>query len=323
MKKHRNPFYRRNIVRNAKLYLYSWWGGIPNKKPPKSPFLRNIYKNFYVFREIFRFYFLRQITIPRIEFVLTSKCSLKCKYCSNYIPLVKNKYEYTLEEFKNNIDVLTRVSRINTLLLLGGEPLILKNLHEYVEYIAQNSKINDIYIVTNCTIMPDEKLLEIIKKYNNKVKFYLSNYTANNDLSKILKLDEISEILDKYEIKYKTFKDLEWDMCYPLVHYNRSIDKNKEVFDICNTDCNSIALSKMYICPVASTLGIDNMQEFSSNEMVELSKERNLKEVKKDLISFYSVNYSSACDFCNKILGKKVTIPPAEQFTGEELKNRG
>ena len=133
----------------------------------------------------------------------------------------------------------------------------------------------------------------------------------------------VLDTLDKYGIKYKTFKDLEWDMCYPLVHYNRSIDKNKEVFDICNTDCNSIALSKMYICPVASTLGIDNMQEFSSNEMVDLSKERNLKEVKKDLISFYSVNYSSACDFCNKILGKKVTIPPAEQFTGEELKNRG
>ena len=46
-----------------------------------------------------------------------------------------------LDEFKNNVDALAKGSNeIQTALLLGGEPLLNKDLPAMVSYIAKNRK---------------------------------------------------------------------------------------------------------------------------------------------------------------------------------------
>ena len=122
------------------------------------------------------------INIPQIEFCITTKCTLKCKDCCALIPqLDKVKHsEMSFEDFKLQLDkICDSVDLIRHLVILGGEPLINPELPRMLEYAAQNEKIFLIQLISNGTMMPSQKLLEVMNKYNNRVYFYMSNYQDN------------------------------------------------------------------------------------------------------------------------------------------------
>ena len=59
--------------------------------------------------------------------------------------------------------------------ILGGEPLIHTELFKILNDISQIKNINKIQIVTNGTLLLNEKSLEIIRK-NKKISVFIINY---------------------------------------------------------------------------------------------------------------------------------------------------
>ena len=179
-------FLERNLKENAKMELNGWWDGYRRKRI--NEYFRDEMFSWYLLKEKFNYHVLKRLNIPQVEFVLTTNCTLKCKHCSNFIPQMKNKYMMPFEEFKNDVDALSNASHeIKTTLLLGGEPLLNKDLPKMVTYIAKKHKFKTIYIVTNGTILFNEQLIAAIKKYRKKVRVYISNYSLNENLKNILK----------------------------------------------------------------------------------------------------------------------------------------
>ena len=75
-----------------------------------------------------------QLRVKHLDLVLTEKCSLKCKDCSNlmqyYAKPVDEDYEIltqSLDKFMKNVDF------VNEVRLIGGEPLMYKKIDEVME----------------------------------------------------------------------------------------------------------------------------------------------------------------------------------------------
>lgn len=41
---------------------------------------------------------LKKVTIPYMDFSITTKCTLQCKYCTQWQPYIKNKRNFSLDE---------------------------------------------------------------------------------------------------------------------------------------------------------------------------------------------------------------------------------
>ena len=170
--------------RNINQYILNKLCGIHFLK--KRKYNKLVY-NFLKLKYIFEYEILNKINIPQIEFAITTHCTLRCKHCTNYIPYVeKDKHcIITFEQFKIYLDnLLKNANRLNSIILLGGEPLLNRDLHKMVQYSIKNKKIENVYIVTNGTLDFSEELKKIIEKKNKKLYIWISDYTANKQLEK-------------------------------------------------------------------------------------------------------------------------------------------
>ena len=315
-------FEKRNIKRNATIRLQ----GLHGKKPKfhsafKNKFLEKLYK----IEERFNYYFLHRLSIPQIEFTLTTRCTLKCKNCSNYIPRLtrEEQINITLEDFKLYLDNLTgAVDKIHNLLLLGGEPFLVRNLDKYLEYAAENKKIENIWITTNGTLLMSENLIAAVKKYHKKVTIWLSNYSANEELAPVLKHEKLLEQIKATGADINYVKDTKWQyVSEDISDMHRSHSDNEKYFESCIHTCMAVFGDKLFVCPRAGAFYQKKLYEFENGECVSL-KNTNRKELRKQIIDFYGRNYFGACNYCRVLEDiKQPHILPALQLKSDNAYN--
>lgn len=261
-------------------------------------------------KEIIDFYENGKFRLTKVDFDITTRCTLKCKYCSNLMPLFgKNQHtNMTFEDFKADIDsMLSVIDEINLIQIIGGEPLLNLDLYKMVDYAASQEKIKMIKIITNATILPNVNLLNITSNHNNKVHFYISNYSKNDKISHLLKNKELQELLKENDIKYQTMQDLQWDREYPLRDYGYSEVELKQMFLSCvMATCLSIINHKLHICAKGAS-GLE-LGLFKANDCVNILNNPKLKD---DLIEFYSKDYFEVCKYCKRTNEK---VMPAQQI---------
>lgn len=132
-----------------------------------------------------------------LEFHVNDHCNLNCKGCSHFCPLVREEIFADLEQVKKDFNRLKQlITHIKMIRIMGGEPLLCKNLDEYIETVRINYPLADIRIVTNATLIKNlpEKIWESF--YSNKVKVDISFYPPL-----IRSADEILSIIEKHGIE--------------------------------------------------------------------------------------------------------------------------
>ena len=262
-------------------------------------------------------YKLGNIDIPQIEFNLTTVCTLKCKHCSNFIPYLKPKEhsKIKLDDFKTQLSNLTNaVRKVKNLILLGGEPLTIPNLYEYVEIAAKNKKIERLWIVTNGTLLINDKLKKTLSKYRNKITVWVSNYSKNEELKDKLKHTELLKQIKALKLDYDYVKDLSWGYTSP--YKTEKVRENSELyFECCGNHCVSVFEGKLYVCPRAGIFDKKGIYIPQENEVIDLNTETNVKVLKKKLKDFYSRNTFTACNYCTVLEDRMLeTIMPAIQL---------
>ncbi len=302
----KKAFLRRNIYHN----LYVEKQGLHGKKPSKLPLYKKI--------KIRLNSLLGKIDIPQIEFNITTICTLKCKHCSNFIPQIKPQEHciISIDEFKVQIDNLLRaVNEVKNLLLIGGEPLLVKNLHEYLDYAASKKKIKRVWIVTNGTLLMNDFLIKTAQKYKNKLTIWVSNYSKNPELKSKLKHDELLKQIKDNNLDYDYVQDLTWGYTSPLTPKKLRED-SKQYFEECGNNCVAVFKGKIYICPRAGVFALKGIYTPELNEVIDLNIENNPKILKKKLINFYSRESFSACNYCTILEDRtQDRILPAQQIT--------
>ena len=257
-----------------------------------------------------------------VELALTERCTLKCKKCAHGCEYVSmNREDMSLDIVRESADQLFRlVDHVDEFYLIGGEPLIYKDMHQAIEYIGgkYREKIDRFIITTNGTIIPSEDILKFAKEYS--VTFYISNYSAQ-----IPRLEQnyerFTHLLDEHDIDYALSPfERQW-MDYGFDYVNHGFDEETviSVLDHCHTQCREIRGSRFYFCIQARAVSENMGFDVDADDYLELSDLVG-SDAKKVLFE-YSKGYSDKgyidmCNYCNGSECFKYLIPAAEQLQG-------
>lgn len=178
-----------------------------------------------------------------IEIPVTDMCNLNCRNCSRFAPLVKEA-TFPFEENMKAMNQLHRyIKHIGTIRLMGGEPLLDKNLSSYLTACRKLYKYSEISIVTN-GILLDKRLDELKKDVlDNDISFVISMYPPfYNHIHKVM------ERLDKEKIRYSVYNG---EIFAKILKPNAKDDKYWKRRN-CKVMCYAIRKGHLFHCGPAS-----------------------------------------------------------------------
>lgn len=185
--------------------------------------------------------------VPYIEVNLTDACNLKCKGCTHFSSLYEESSIYPLYDYEKDLRKLRNAGQIFRLRLLGGEPFLIKNLHEYIRITREIFPESMIEIVTNGLLVTKVKqeIMMAIRDYD--ICISVSLYLPTCKIKK-----EIEEQLRAYDILYY-FDTGNTEREITMFYRNLTLQDTHDA-EISNSVCLSSACTflrrgRIYKCP--------------------------------------------------------------------------
>lgn len=214
----------------------------------------------------------KKVCLMEVHSTVTSRCTLKCKHCNMFMPYYKEHVDYTAKDILEDLELLFRhVDYIVAYRILGGEPLINNELEDMIKQIGDRygDRIGNIGIITNGTILPDEKLIETSKKYN--VKFDFSDYTDVVDYKK--RFEESVKIVSDAGLRYSVNRSLRWcDFGFPVNNRMYDFDKVREHMLSCGPIFHGLNDGRYYYCHVSWSADKAKLLKNVPDDYVDLRK---------------------------------------------------
>lgn len=269
----------------------------------------------------FAMYSYNKLVVDQVNIATTLRCTLNCKNCIACVPFHKHKEDFSVDMLKKSIDAFfITVDYVLLLEIAGGEPLLYMNILELICYIGQNyrNQIDVLMITTNGTIVPSDELCNEAKKYD--ILFKIDDYSANVS-SKVIKIPEIKEILDKNYCNYFISLAEKWfDTKLGKVDYSTlSEEELGNYFTACQYNCMQLHEEKLFNCGYALFTLWAGLSEVED----ELAYQLGGSTVEDKMLLFeYSHRYSSKgyVDLCKKCAGD-YAINSNQIAVAEQLKN--
>lgn len=193
----------------------------------------------------------KKACLMEVHSTITSRCTLKCRHCNMFMPYYKEQIDYTAIDILADLELLFRhVDYIVSYRLLGGEPLLNKELADMIELIGQKygDRIGNIGIITNGTLLPSEKLIEVSKKYD--IKYDFSDYTDVVDYKE--RFENAVQIVSDANLRYSVNRSLRWcDFGFPVNNRMYDFDKVREHMFSCGPIFHGLNDGKYYYCHVS------------------------------------------------------------------------
>lgn len=180
--------------------------------------------------------------LPYLEFHIADQCNLNCKACSHYSGLVKEPHFPNLQKFTRDFERLHEfIDDIGVIRILGGEPLLNRDVNEYIKLSRRLYPLANIYVVTNAILLPKmpESFFETLRVCHAIIE--ISFYPPLES-----KMPAIRRLLEEKRVQFqispliKTFK-----MRQALKPHNRA----KEIFLTCSrANCTTLYEGKLAAC---------------------------------------------------------------------------
>ncbi len=136
---------------------------------------------------------MKKFYVANAEIPVVEHCNLNCSLCNSHAYLIEES-NYPLDQFKADIDVLSKYIHFGILTFMGGEPLLCKNLDEYISY-AKSRKMGEIYRVLTNGILYKNMSVDLMKVMD---VLEISHYPQMKESA-----DDIQKYLEPLAKKYK------------------------------------------------------------------------------------------------------------------------
>lgn len=276
-----------------------------------------------------------ELNMERTNLLITLACNLNCARCGTHVPYAKNSralaghfsIEYLQKVLDRYFKIVTHVWKFT---IAGGEPLLHPDLPEFLNMLQPYAaQIDVVEIITNGTILPNEKLIQAAKGLD-KLCFLVDDY--GRDLSR--KIPEIEQLLTNEGIKHvirennaanshcggwMDYGDLrkkrrttreECEKVYAVCSYPQ-----KQKFAFSTIDGMMYPCTPLRLCREFGVLS-DNYDEYINLFDDAMTVEEQRQKIKK----IYGGKSLSACAFCDGWCEDSVRYVPAVQLTPEELR---
>lgn len=155
------------------------------------------------------------VNVFELHTSVTTRCTLKCLKCNMFMPYYDAPGDMSCEQLKTEFDMLfEHIDYVYNYEFLGGEAFLNKDLNDILSYLFENygERIAQVGIITNGTIIPDEDIWELLKKY--RVYLSISDYTATVPYTE--RLERFISCAEEHGIRYKVLRSLQWkDFGFP------------------------------------------------------------------------------------------------------------
>lgn len=248
-----------------------------------------------------------------IDLIITERCSLKCKDCSNLMQYYENPQNCNTGMLLKSIDVFcTIVDDVMDFRVIGGEVFMNPEWHVIVDRLITEPKAQRVVLYTNGTIIPKDEYLN--KLQNDKVIVIATNY---GPLSK--NIDKLKNIMTQKNISHHVLTMDDWLDCSKISPHNRGQSGNIDIFkQCCAKNMPTLSEGKLFRCPYAANafrlkaapdIESDYIDIFS--EPIDQENVIKTKQKIKDYI--LHKDFLEICDFCSgrPLSGPEVT--PAVQ----------
>lgn len=222
------------------------------QKPHKALYLVPLYlvskilqvKNWARYKILLRLW-RGKVDMPYFELVLTTRCTLRCESCGNLMQYFnsKNNYTCTLEGILGLLDsIFSIIDSVTHIKIIGGEPLLFKDIVKVVERLEDEPKVKSFGMVTNGTIKLKDNLLIALAK-SKKFWLDISDYSTSPNIKIPLYQKEIFSSLELHKIPYIirwNDNPLSWWEPGKIYKRGRSKEKIIENFRACMMPCVSV-----------------------------------------------------------------------------------
>lgn len=242
-------------------------------------------------------------TIDYLEVDIVDHCNLNCNNCMHFSQFAKEKY-MSIDSFESDLKRLKDLTngKLRRLVLMGGEPLLHKNINEFLEVASRYFSKANIQIVTNGILLDrmSDSFWYTCKKYD--IQINITPYPINIDYyhlyNKVLNNGLRLFIYDNGNRDNKEFTELIFDE-------NGSIDENyKQCWMAKN--CANLKNGKIYLCPVVNNIDRYNSYhkcnyQVLDGDYIDIYKVKSVEEIKEFLS-----NPTPFCKHCNFKESKRV-----------------
>lgn len=250
--------------------------------------------------------------VPRISLFCTNKCTYRCEECISFVThYAESHVEEDLSKLTASLDLfLSGVDRCYILNFNTGEILLYPYLKELLEYYLDNPKIQMIDLLTNGTVMPDERLLDILR--HPKVHIEITDY------GNIAQMGKLVGFLERYGIKCIVQHVARWIPVNNLSPRGKSMEGLRADYARCSMgkNCKAIFKGKIYHCLMGATMIDLNPARYHEGDCLELLPTDTDALVQEKLRRFFLKDHAYICDYCDMGSLNPQTIPPAVQKGG-------
>lgn len=252
------------------------------------------------------------INVGDVEVDVVEHCNLKCAQCSHLSPhFKKSDSTYSLEEFKDDIAILSKFLTCKVFRFVGGEPLLNKEISNWAKVVKDQHIAQKLSIFTNGLLLDtvDHQTLELfddirISIYNHdKEKF-------NQILQHVEKLKQSLKKNNIVENHIKTF------LKFNLIEKNTNKELVQEIFDNCyhKKDSYSVYKGRLYRCFAArkKIKFLEKFKKIIKGDFSELLIKNNDSIALDDMLTerklfnfLFSTKPLESCKWCLGCSGKR------------------
>lgn len=238
-----------------------------------------------------------KLTVQSVDLIITERCSMKCKDCSNLMQYYQSPENADLNEMLATIDSMCeKMDEMYEVRVIGGEPFMNKELHLVVEKLTAQEKVKKVAIFTNATILPRPEQWAALA--HEKVRFFITEYLQSR------KLQPLIEELTRRGVAYVSEKANGWTECGALDKHGRTVAANEAIFSACCAkNLATLADGRLYRCPFsANAFKLHAVPDYQDDYLVVSTATR------EEIRSFLrDKTYIESCDHCaGRSYGDKV-----------------
>lgn len=188
-----------------------------------------------------------RLIVRSLDVVVTERCSLRCRDCSNLMQFYEHPADCGTEELLAAVQrFMAGIDYLFEFRVLGGEPFVYRSLPRVVSALAANTHVGKLVLFTNGTLIPHADVLQVLR--HPKVTVRISDY---GPLSR--KCSELVEVLRREGVDCFVDRPEAWHDCARFAWRGRSREATEALFATCCTnDTLTLLHGRLYHCPFSA-----------------------------------------------------------------------
>lgn len=264
----------------------------------------------------------KELVARRLAIVPTTRCSLHCKLCGDFLYGPVERRDIPLELVCKDIDACFALfDRVEWLQFVGGEVFVYQDFAKLLTYAQKyRDRFDRLIIETNATICPNAQEQEAMLAYGDALSVYISDYGkwsyARDEFVTFLKANQIDHQLKKYHGEDQYFNG--WidntnphDLREPgdVLEVNaRNCPQNQ----IRNMHCYD---GKLHRCSNSCFMLEMGLFPPKEDDFVDLRDDSLTCEQKREIIRYFYDYARRSCRYCKqKYMAVLPRYPAAEQL---------